>query len=168
MYTINFDKYINILNWDVIYYGIEKDLIESMSAINYVNKLIDLNLQQVSDEIIDILILDSADKATILNQIKKLTSQNVKQGKVAERILRYVILDEIRTSGQTSTEILSSIETVYAEFDYPADMDGFITYMPEDDNSYDNEDSNVQNNEIKLINRFNDFMKNEMILLGLK
>ena len=69
-------------------------------------------------------------------------------------ILRYAILASLDTEGQT---LLDDIESVYADFGYPRDMEPFIYYMPsEGDSSTD-----------ALVERYREFLVSEKTRLDL-
>ena len=70
-------------------------------------------------------------------------------------ILRYAVLKSLKTEGR---ELLEDIESVYADFDYPKEMEPFIYYMP----SIDGDRS-----EDALIARFHEFVLSEKERLGL-
>lgn len=56
-------------------------------------------------------------------------------------------------------ELLNQIAEVYADFNYPEDMDSFINYLPSKDNlqsKYSKEE-----NITRLINLFNEFLNKE-------
>ena len=69
-------------------------------------------------------------------------------------ILRYAILASLDSEGQ---ELLDDIESVYADFGYPRDMEPLIYYMPsEGDSSTDD-----------LVKRYREFLVSEGARLGL-
>ncbi|MBQ1450407.1 MAG: DUF2247 family protein [Eggerthellaceae bacterium] len=69
-------------------------------------------------------------------------------------ILRYAILASLDSEGQ---ELLDDVESVYADFGYPHDMEPFIYYMPsEGDSSTDD-----------LVKRYREFLVSEKVRLGL-
>ena len=70
-------------------------------------------------------------------------------------VLRYVALASLDSDG---SELLSDIESVYADFGYPEDMDSLIYYMPAVDSNPSPE---------KLIGRFHAFLASEKRRLGL-
>ena len=69
-------------------------------------------------------------------------------------VLRYAILVSLDTNGQA---LLDDIESVYADFGYPHDMEPFIYYMPSEcDSSTDN-----------LVKRYGEFLASEKNRLDL-
>ena len=69
-------------------------------------------------------------------------------------ILRYAILASLDSESQA---LLDDIESVYADFGYPRDMEPFIYYMP----------SEGESSTDGLIARFHDFLISEKARLGL-
>lgn len=70
-------------------------------------------------------------------------------------ILRYALLASLDSNGQA---LLDDIESVYADFGYPRDMEPFIYYMPNDEGESSTED---------LIARYREFLASERTRLGL-
>ena len=69
-------------------------------------------------------------------------------------ILRYAVLASLDSEGQA---LLDDVESVYADFGYPRDMEPFIYYMPSDGETSTDD----------LIARFHDFLISEKARLGL-
>ncbi|MDD9311758.1 DUF2247 family protein [Cytobacillus firmus] len=57
-------------------------------------------------------------------------------------------------------ELLNEITEVYADFNYPEDMDNFINYLEPKD-GYIPSQYSEEENVIRLVNLFNDFMNQE-------
>lgn len=165
MYKINFDKYIHLLNWNVIFLGIRDDLIDAESAIRYANKLVENNVTEDNSLLVELFILENVEKAEVLRLLYDIVSQDVTE-EYAKKILRYIILDSIEQTKQDDKTILNTIENVYADFDYPEDMASFISYMPVDDTTYNPSAHTLKENEQRLIEKFNMFLKNELLLIN--
>ncbi len=163
MVKIDFDKYVALLSWHSIYWGIEKDILSPESAILYAEKIIELNQEIDDPEIIALLISESTGKDVILSLIEDIIS-NAPQLKNSEetdlRLLRYLLLSELKENAQDSKRLLSEIENIYADFDYPTDMESFIAYMPASD-SYNTSEHSEEENIQHLIENFDSFMTNE-------
>lgn len=160
MYKIDFDKYLKILNWEVLYWGIAKDFIEAKSAIDYANKLIENNLAEDESATVELLILESDEKHEILRVLCKLKADDIQEEK-SIKCLRYMILNDIKNRKAETSEILSDIEGVYADFGYPEDMNSFIGYMPVEDADYNPLKHTQKENEERLIDNFNIFLEKE-------
>ena len=164
MYNINFDKHLNFLNWSCIYWGIQEQLIEPGNAVIYANKVIENNPDVDTPEIIELLIIDVAEKNNVLPLIERMFSDkrelNNKKS-TAIRTLRYILLLEIQKNITDNQDLLDEIENIYTDFDYPSDMEVFISYMPVQEDEYDVSKHSPQENEQRLINNFNIFMSEE-------
>lgn len=164
MYKINFDKHFNMLNWSCIYWGIKEKLIEPENALMYANMIVKNNPDTDTPEIIELLIVDEVNEDNVLPLIERMFSgkkELVDQKTISVRTLRFIILFEIQKNITDNQELLDEIETVYADFNYPSDMDSFISYMPVQDDEYDVSKHSLKENEQRLIDKFNDFMNQE-------
>jgi len=165
MYSINFEEYFNLVNWECIFWGIKEQLLEPNNAIMYANKIIENAPDSDVNEIIELLITDEADRDSILVLIEKMFSdkKDLERKKIsALRTLRIILLLEIQKSITDNQKLLDKIEDIYADFDYPSDMEGFISYMPAQDNEYDVLNRSSQENQQRLINSFKVFMSEEL------
>lgn len=168
MYKINFDKHIDLINWECIYWGIKEHLIEPDNAIIYANKVIDENSDAATPEIIELLIIDDISNDNVLPLIEKMFSDKTRLNKskaTAMRTLRYIILFEVKMNSNNNQILLDEIESIYTDFDYPSDMENFIAYMPVTDDEYDVSTHSAEENEQRLVNNFNLFMCNELKFL---
>ncbi len=165
MYSINFDRDLNLIDWSCIYWGIKEQFIEPENAIIYANKVIENNPEVNTPEIIELLIIDEVDKDTIMSLIEKMFSDKKEldnKKSSAIRTLRFILLLEIQKNITDNHDLLDEIEEVYADFDYPSDMENFISYMPIIDDEYDVSKHSSQENEQRLVEKFNIFMNNEL------
>lgn len=163
MVKIDFDKYIALLSWRSIYWGIEKNILSPKNAILYAGKIIELNPEIDTPEIISLLISESTEKDVILSLIEDIISNTPELENNEEsnmRLIRYIVLSELKEKIQAPDSLLSEIENIYADFDYPTDMESFIAYMPASD-SYNTSEHSEEENIQHLIQNFNSFMTNE-------
>ena len=164
MYSINYDKYFNLVNWSCVYWGIKKQLIKPNEAILYAHKLVEDNPDIDTPEIIELLITDNIDIDTVLHLIEQIFSDINKLNDkklYALKVLRFVFLSEIKNVVTNNRDLLRKIDDVYSDFDYPSDMDNFIYYLPCAESNYDVSKHTIQENEQRLIDRFNSFMTEE-------
>lgn len=164
MYSINFDRYFSILNWSCIYWGIQEQLIEPTNAIQYANKVIENNPDINTPEIIELLILEESENETTLPLVEKIIDDKkelMDKRHDSLRALRFVLLLELQKTTTNNQALLDAIEDIYADFDYPQDMESFISYMPVQDNEYDVSAHSSEENEQRLIRNFNDFLISE-------
>lgn len=160
MYNINFDKYIEFVDWQVVYWGIQNDFLEPKCAISYAHKMAEYNITEDESLIVDLLILDTQDKNSVVALIEESVAMGNIDAQRCKRVLRYIILDMIN---QSAEDVLSRVENVYADFEYPEDMNSFISYMPVEDGKYNPSEHNEAENKQRLIGKFNEFLKNELM-----
>lgn len=169
MYRINFENHLNLINWSCIYWGIREQLIEPESAVLYANKVVENNPNTDTPEIIELLITDSANDDNVLPLIERMFSDkkelhNTKA--ISVRTLRFIFLFEIQKSAKNNQDLLDKIESVYADFNYPSDMESFISYMPPEDDEYNVSEHSIQENKQRLTAKFNTFMNEEFKALS--
>ena len=72
--------------------------------------------------------------------------------------LKYVILNYLRSTTKDNNELLEKVEEVYADFNYPQDMDEFIAYMPAKGSVLMN---SIEDNNKRMINNLDNFLELE-------
>ncbi len=160
VYSVNFDKYFKLLNWNVIFWGIKGDIIEADCATDYANVLVKNGVTDNETLVVSLLILEDVCKDEVLALIANAITDCDLREYESLRILRYIILDSIKELSEGNNAVLNAVENVYADFDYPSDMDSFISYMPADD-EYDASKHTQEENEQRLIKKLNLFLKKE-------
>lgn len=168
MYSIKFENHLSLINWSCIYWGIKEELIEPENAVIYANKVVEKNPDTDTPEIIELLIIDEANNDNVLPLIERMFSDKKKlddKKSSSIRTLRFIFLFEIQKNITDNQDLLDKIETVYADFNYPPDMESFISYMPIQDDEYDVSKHSSQENEQRLIDKFNTFMNKEFKVL---
>lgn len=162
MYTIDFNKYLEFLSWDVVYWGIKNDIISAESAVEYANKLIATYLDKDDPLLIELFILENVCKDEVLSLINKRVSPSASKECESLRTLRYIILDGIKHSTKNDKDVIIELENIYADFDYPQDMNPFIGYMPVENDNYNPSVHTQQENEQRLIEKFDLFLQTEL------
>lgn len=159
MYYIIKDN-INYLSFESIFIGIEREVLTPDIAVKYANYFAENNPQDVSHETIELMILDNPEKEAVLSIIKAFAPKTKKDAYNRLRELRCIILLELLQNEKDKKKLSSRIDEVYADFDYPADMNSFVSYMPVSgsrDTSLYSEEENIN----YLIGNFEIFMHNE-------
>ena len=132
MYGINiFDKIKMPLDWVMVYYGIKKNFFDIDIAQEFACRKLE-NDKQLSEEELE-LCWNSNNRLDILELIEKILDS---QGNVKESIerakdkIRIAIIIYLRETEKDKARLLEQINVIYADFDYPEDMEKFISYMP--------------------------------------
>ena len=159
MYYIIKDN-INYLSFANIFIGIEKELLTPDIAVEYANYFSENNPQNISHETIELMILDNYEKEAVLSIIEAFAPKTKKDAHNSLRELRCIILLELLQNEKNKQKLSNWIDEVYADFDYPSDMDNFVSYMPVSgnrDTSLYNEEENIN----YLISNFEIFIQKE-------
>lgn len=164
IYTIDLFKNCGLtINWSDIYWGIKKSLLDIKTVSKFAEDLIINNLYSNIDEIYE-LAWETEDGEIVLELIKsilkKIPLQYNQDNETSMRRWRYCIVKTLRDYEVNSSVLLDKIEIVYADFNYPIEMSGFIRYMPPDDD-YNPSNYSVKENEQHLINKIDNFIKCE-------
>jgi len=123
------------VDWYVIYWGIKNKFLNLDVVHDYVCKKIERNIK-VSEEEIELL-WESDNLTNILDIIEKMPEfqNNIEENitKAKDKI-RIAIIIFLRKTIYNIPKLLEKIDMIYEDFDYPKDMEKFISYMPIDDN----------------------------------
>jgi len=76
-----------------------------------------------------------------------------------KRKLRFCLLFDLRKQITQPELLLEKIAEVYADFNYPSDMEEFINYMPA--KNYDPSKYSITENRQRLLKKFDDFLNKE-------
>lgn len=154
-------------DWRTIYVGFKLDIIKHSDIVNYAVEFL-TNYPDISNP--DIVELawggDNIDYESLLVHILKETHINdlnldADVWRIEKRKWRFGILAYLKLEHQDDPEgLLNKITEVYADFDYPEDMDSFIIYLEPKD-GFNPSQHSKQDNVNRLINLFNDFMNKE-------
>ncbi|URZ03810.1 DUF2247 family protein [Clostridium felsineum] len=151
-------------DWRTLYVGISINLVECNELITYALKMMDDGKYE-EDELINELawgIEDNLKDEILTKMLLKFNFDMLipesTSWKLEIRKLRYVILNYLRSTIEDDNELLRKIEEVYADFNYPQDMEGFISYMPVKDNSYT---YYHEENKKRMINNLENFLTSE-------
>jgi len=136
MYRLNIFDDINMsVDWYVIYWGIKNKILNLDVVHDYVCKKIEQNIK-ISEKEIELL-WESDNLTNILGIIEKMPEfQNDIEENItkAKDKIRIAIIIFLRKTIYNIPKLLEKIDMIYEDFDYPEDMEKFISYMPIDDN----------------------------------
>lgn len=149
------------VDWYMIYWGIKNGQLNVKTAQDYVCMKIEQN-EMLKDEELELSwqaenILDVLD---IIERILGSDVINEENMKEAKNRVRISILIFLRQTIHDIALLLEKIELVYANFEYPEDMDKFISYMPIQD-EVDYLTNSVDENRSYLLKNFDLFIEQQ-------
>lgn len=167
------DKSGVMYDWKTLYVGIKLNLVDYNDLTTYANKIMNDDTY-VDNEFINELTwgIDESLKNEIVVKMplefnfEMLTPESTNWTLEIEK-LRYTILNYLRTTTETVNELLSKIEEVYSDFNYPHDMDTFIRYMPLKNTSNLSENT-IENNYKCMIHDLDNFLMLEKKKIDVK
>lgn len=154
-------------NWRTLYVGLKLDIIKYSDIVNYAVEFLtkhpDISNQNIvqlawgGDEIdYESLLVNILKESHIIN-----LNLDADVWQFEKRKWRFVILAYLKMKHQNDFEgLLNKVAEVYANFNYPEDMDSFINYLEPKD-GFNPSQYPKEENVTRLINLFNDFMNKE-------
>lgn len=137
MYSLAlFDNIQVPLDWYILYFCIEKDLLNPKAASEYLFRKINNN-EDLSNNENDILFLEQFDKNEVLDLIRKhlnILPNFDNKIDIAKDKTKFAIIAYLRLTENNISNLFEKIEYLYADLNYPQDMESFIYYMPIDEN----------------------------------
>ncbi len=162
MYGINiFDKIKMPLDWAMLYYGINHEILSVDIAQKFACRKLEHD-EQISEEELE-LSWNSNNRLDVLELIEKILDI---QGNVDESIekakdkIRIAIIIYLRETEKDKERLLEQMDRIYADFDYPEDMEKFISYMPISDESI-SASHTVDENRNYLLSRIDNFIEEQ-------
>lgn len=162
MYGINiFDKMKMPLDWAMVYYGINSNIFDVDIAQEVACRKLEHD-EQLSEEELE-LSWNSNNRLDVLELIEKILDG---QGNVEESIerakdkIRIAIIIYLRETEKDKARLLEQVDMIYADFDYPKDMDKFISYMPISD-EFDLTSCPIEDNRNYLLSKLDIFIKEQ-------
>ncbi|UTR15705.1 DUF2247 family protein [Salipaludibacillus sp. LMS25] len=154
-------------DWKTLYVGLKLDLVKYSDIVNYAVEFL-TNHPHISNQNIVQLAWggDDINYENLLVDILKDSHINdfnldADVWQLERRKWRFGILAYLKMKHQEDfEELLNKVTEVYADFDYPEDMDSFINYLEPKDN-FNPLHYSKEENVSRLINLFNDFMNQE-------
>jgi len=151
-------------DWRTLYVGISANLIECNELTRYALKVMENN-EYKDDEFINELAWGIEDnlkgelltKMVLKFNLDMLIPQST-SWELEIRKLRYAILNYLNSTIDDANELLKKVEEVYADFNYPQEMEGFIAYMPVKDNVATN---SIEDNIKRMVNSLDNFLIEE-------
>lgn len=135
MYKINIFDNINMkIDWYMVYWGIKHKILSLDVAQDYACKRVEIE-NGISEEELE-LSWKSEDFLEVLDTIEKIPDFrccNEEKLNRAKYMVRIAIIIYLRKTELDIVTLVEKIDMAYADFDYPTDMEKFISYMPIDD-----------------------------------
>ena len=134
MFGINiFDKTMMPIDWVMIYYGIKNNFLNIDVAQEFACRKLECD-ESLSEEEQELL-WKANDRLEVLELIAKILNKgkNIEESlEKAKDKVRVAIIIYLRETEKNEARLLEKIAMIYADFDYPKDMESFISYMPID------------------------------------
>jgi len=160
MYGINiFDKIKMPLDWAIVYYGINNNILDIDIAQEFSCRKLE-NDEQLSEEELE-LCWNLNNRLDVLELIEKVLDS---QGNAEESLekakdkIRIAIIIYLRETENDKAKLLEQIDMVYADFDYPKDMDHFISYMPVCEDFF-SKNCTIEDNRNYLLSKLDNFIE---------
>lgn len=153
------ERTLGRLTWRTILFGLENELLDPAAA----SQAAAASLDQLdpSPELIELAAArDGEPVLTYVRQLAELESPSA-DPQVSERWLFLVLAWLFENRGDLP-DPLQTVETVYAEFDYPEEMAGFVRYMPSDDPDL----GSPKLNQDRLVDKWGRFLRQQRERLG--
>lgn len=130
MYSLNvFDTCHVQPTWNDIYFGIKNKFLDLESVREYAMRCLELN--DVYCQAVAELAWPNNDILSVTESIEKILDENHDlNGDVASIKWQYCIVKTLVKETMNFEDLSSRLDEVYADFDYPEDMEEFISYMP--------------------------------------
>ncbi|WNN74777.1 DUF2247 family protein [Lysinibacillus capsici] len=154
-------------DWRTLYLGLKLDIIKYSDIVNYAVEFLTKHPDISNQNIVQLAWGgDEIDYESLLVNILKESHINnlnldADVWQFEKRKWRFVILAYLKMKHQNDFEgLLNKVAEVYADFNYPEDMDSFINYLESKD-GFNPSQYSKEENVTRLINLFNDFMNKE-------
>lgn len=159
MYNLNiFDKYNINITWSDVYYGVDKNLLDLNCVSEYAVRCLETETND-SQEIID-LAWESGDRLYLLETMADIIHRESQlEAHQFQSVIKwqYCIIKNLKDVQKNFIELSNSLDEIYADFDYPEDMEEFVSYMPIKDGYKPKEHSKEENIQRK-INKIDEFL----------
>ncbi len=143
------------LNWRDVLYAIDHGFFSTQAAIDYAVELIGKE-QEPSQSVIALACLDKGE--SIHPHIDELASQpSEHEDSISQKKFLYAILNWVYEHREQYEDPLEMVEIIYADFDYPEEIAGFVRYMPVSDPVL----GSLELNRERLFNKWKDYLEKQ-------
>lgn len=173
--VIQIDTFVDVFkqnkikyDWITLYVGLKMDLIKYNDIVSYAVEILTKHPDNSNQNIIQLawggndidyesLLVDIINESHI-NDL----NSDAEVWQFEKRKWRFSILAYLKMKYQNDFEgLLNKVAEVYADFNYPEDMDSFINYLEPKD-GFNPSQYSKEENVVRLMNLFNDFMNKEL------
>ena len=127
-------KIILSWSWQEILFGLDNGLITDIDATEYAKTILSEDVPGF-DHVMDLSIAESnEDVQPMIECLVDL--ENSQSEEMIKRKWLYAILLHIYNKRDQYADPLELVEIIYADFDYPDEIEGFVRYMPISDLGY--------------------------------
>lgn len=144
------NKYYSKVSWYDIYYGLIHNFLAVESVSEYARKC--LEKDDINDNELE-LAINEGDEELIMERVKKLISfeDDVYMSNMilAELKWKYCSIKEALEKSDDNKTLFNKINLIYSDFNYPLDMESFISYLPTND-GYNPQKHSREENESRL------------------
>jgi len=165
MYNLNiFDKNNMQITWCDIYYGIKNNLLDLKCVSDFAVRCLERN-ETNNQEIVE-LAWQSEDKDYLLKKISNIIKQSDEFSiNQSELKWQYCIVKNLKIKQMEFDDLSNKLDELYASFNYPEDMEEFISYMPIKDN-YDPTIHTREENMERIFKKIDEFLNKKLREIG--
>ncbi|CAN2251497.1 DUF2247 family protein [Bacillus subtilis] len=146
-------------DWKTLYVGLKQGWINKIEVMNYAVEYLMNHPGVQQGEILELAWGDKDDIEEVLLNIIRVEQNSFFA--IEKRKWRYVILLEVKSKySDHATELLGKLAEVYADMNYPEDMEDFIHYQPSN-NGCNPRLNSYEKSINRLCNLFQDFLVKE-------
>jgi len=144
------------LSWEDALWGYEHQLIGWSDIVS----IADDRLALGSDDPVEIELssLGKSETHQIGELLRDLADKDISEHEeISEKKWLFLILSWLYDNRETIPNPLAEVEIIYADFDYPAEIEEFVSYMPVTDD-YDPSQHSSEENKARLISKWEDYL----------
>lgn len=161
MYNLDTFRKCNINpTWQDIYYGVKYNYLDKNSVSEFALSYIEQNVEL--EEVWE-LAWKNNEKDYILNKIENIIGTNFNE-QASETRWKYCIVKDIIEKYKDFDILAEKLDEVYADFNYPEDMEDFVSYMPVKD-MYDVDKHTIRDNQERIIKKAKEFLEDKRKVL---
>ena len=133
MHNLNIFEICSVdTSWGDVYWGLKNSFLDLGAVRDYALKSLELEINNYQE--VSYLLSDTIDKALALGCIEEIMKkQGTYDSKRSIEKWKYCTIKYFRKEIIDFDNLVIKLEELYADFNYPKEMDEFISYMPVND-----------------------------------